>query len=543
VSAVQVTTISALRSLLARTSKRTRALLVGSTIGGTAARFGFLASAVLAGEGSIAAATALAFASGAALAGQRAVEARARVAVECDLHRAIARALVDGDVLAVRGHDAQRAVFEAEHQARALVSGRLTAFVADALACVVAAPLLARVLPGRVALVAVLALAILGLAIAVLRGVTARAQGRVFAALQRVYDTMLVAVEGRVELVARGAEDAYYRELEARLGEYSRIASRTALGSALVGRLPVAAAAATVATAAFVDGAMREALVRVVLGQALVLATCVPPVIGLVLAVHDTLRTVPALAPLLTVLAAPKRLETRNPGGARVELPAAISVEAVSFRYAEDQPLALAGVSVVWEPQSPLVVVGPNGSGKSTLLRLVLGLAIPQTGVIKIGSRGLDGVDLVEVRKKTAYLPQRPYLGEAYATVREALRLAAPNATDAAMLAALERAGFDKADPLGLLVGELSTGQRQRVALGRILLHEDSRLVLLDEPDANLDRDGILLVVELVEALVRSGKMVAVAAHSVELSKIKGVHLALEALRPEDKPAHPSPAR
>ena len=515
---------------------------MGSTVLGTFARLGFLASAVLANDGRYGVATGLGFLSGAILAGQRAVEGRARVAVECDLHRAIAHALVDGDVLAVRGQDPQRAVFEAEHQARTLLTGRLTALVADGIAAVAAVPLLVQTLPPRVALIAVIALGALVAVVSVLRGRTAREQRRVFAALQRVYDAMTVALEGRVELVARGGESAFYRELGARLGEYSRVASRSALGSALLGRAPVAAAAGIVAAAAFLDGALREQLVRVVLGQALVLAASVPPVIGLVLAVHETVRGVPALAPLLAVLRAEKRPEVKRPGGARVELPASISVEDVTFAYAADQPPALSGVSVAWAAESPLVIVGPNGSGKSTLLRLLLGLGAPQRGTIKLGARSLDGLDVVELRRKTAYLPQRPYLGEAYATVRDSLRLGVPLSTDDAMTSALERVGLGGANRLTDLVGELSIGQRQRVALARVLLQDDAKLVLLDEPDANLDRDGVLLVADLVEELSRQGKMVAVAAHNAELAQIQGVHVALTAAPREDKKRAPSPA-
>ena len=75
-------------------------------------------------------------------------------------------------------------------------------------------------------------------------------------------------------------------------------------------------------------------------------------------------------------------------------------------------------------------------------------------------------------------------------------------------------------------IGELSAGQRQRVALARIFL-QDAPIVLLDEPDANLDREGVRLVASLVTELVAAGKMVAIAAHA--LVDLAAAPLTLEA--------------
>jgi ATP-binding cassette subfamily C protein CydD len=71
-------------------------------------------------------------------------------------------------------------------------------------------------------------------------------------------------------------------------------------------------------------------------------------------------------------------------------------------------------------------------------------------------------------------------------------------------------------DPLAVGVDGLSVGERQRVALARMLCR-DAPIVLLDEPDANLDRAGIALVVDLVRELAARGKSVAFAAHTPEL--------------------------
>jgi ABC-type transport system involved in cytochrome bd biosynthesis fused ATPase/permease subunit len=80
---------------------------------------------------------------------------------------------------------------------------------------------------------------------------------------------------------------------------------------------------------------------------------------------------------------------------------------------------------------------------------------------------------------------------------------------------------------LDVVIGELSAGQRQRVALARVLLR-DASVYLLDEPDANLDRDGIRLVGELVSELVQRGRMIAIAAHTTELTSLAGTRVTLE---------------
>src|SRR6185312_16143225 len=98
---------------------------------------------------------------------------------------------------------------------------------------------------------------------------------------------------------------------------------------------------------------------------------------------------------------------------------------------------------------------------------------------VLVDGRPLEELDLEQLRRSASYLPQRPYLGEGYNTVRSAIALAV-DASDDAMLTALERVGL--ALPLATRLGELSAGQRQRLALARVLL-QDTPIVLVDEPD------------------------------------------------------------
>jgi ABC-2 type transport system ATP-binding protein len=155
---------------------------------------------------------------------------------------------------------------------------------------------------------------------------------------------------------------------------------------------------------------------------------------------------------------------------------------------------------------SIVLVAGSNGSGKTTLLRVVAGLA-QHSGTIE-----LDGRPVTEdpaSRADIGYLPQAVGLPE-WATVTEVLEL----------FGRLRRAqGPTPALPEGFLpaldqpIGELSGGQRQRVAFATALLGSP-RLLLLDEPVANLDEDGRASLFEVLRAARSRGTSVLIAAPS-----------------------------
>jgi ABC-type multidrug transport system fused ATPase/permease subunit len=344
-------------------------------------------------------------------------------------------------------------------------------------------------------------------------------------------DRAAFAVEARLEVVARGGEQAAMRSLDGAIDRYRSVARRAAWTSAMLGRAPLAAGLAAVILAVVADASYRDAVTSAVLGQALVLAACLPILLGVLFRANELVKIATAVAPLLDVLAAPPRPELAREGRTPPGLPADIAAGDVVFAYTAGASPTLRGVSLEWPAGEALFIEGPNGSGKSTLLRLLLALRAPQEGVITIGDADLNGLDLVELRGKIAYLPQRPYLGEAQATVRDTLCALGGEKPDSTLDAALARVGLAASVRRGALletrVGELSAGQRQRLALARVLL-QDAAIYLLDEPDANLDRAGIVLVGEIVRELVEQGRMVAVAAHTEELACVAGTRLTLK---------------
>ena len=236
-----------------------------------------------------------------------------------------------------------------------------------------------------------------------------------------------------------------------------------------------------------------------------------------------------ALAPVEMLVAGWKSLvEARSAWGRLAELLAAhppaepgtdlpapqgrLEIENVFFRVIRRASFALpAGES--------LGIIGPSASGKSTLARLIVGLWKPASGVVR-----LDGADVASwPREKLGphigYLPQDVELFAG--TVAENIaRLEEPDAPE--VIRAAQRAhvhemilrlpkGYDTE------VGEgLSPGQRQRIALARAL-YRNPRLVVLDEPNANLDHEGDQALLRTLAGLKEEGVTVVVIAHRPSL--------------------------
>ncbi len=177
--------------------------------------------------------------------------------------------------------------------------------------------------------------------------------------------------------------------------------------------------------------------------------------------------------------------------------------------------------TLVVRPGELLAVTGRSGAGKSTLLGLLLASLPPSSGTIRVGGVELAALDLDAWRAGVAWLPQRPLLFAG--TVAANVRFGEPDATDDEVARALRLsvADFVTGLPGGLhaTLGErgsgLSAGQRQRIALARVVLRtvrRDCRLVLLDEPTAHLDSaTEARVVAALVQAL--AGRTTVVATH------------------------------
>ncbi len=182
-----------------------------------------------------------------------------------------------------------------------------------------------------------------------------------------------------------------------------------------------------------------------------------------------------------------------------------------------DRP-ALRGVSFSVEPGEVLGVIGSSAAGKSTLLRLVAGVESPSAGSVTLDGYATSLWDRADLATHVGMMPQHAPLPDA--TIAETIaRLGAYK--PAAVIAAAKAAGlhrvigslpFGYATPLAEAGFMLSGGQRQRLALARALFGEPC-LVLLDEPDAQLDADGEATLAEVVAALKARGAAVVLTTH------------------------------
>jgi iron complex transport system ATP-binding protein len=172
-----------------------------------------------------------------------------------------------------------------------------------------------------------------------------------------------------------------------------------------------------------------------------------------------------------------------------------------------------------------LALVGPNGAGKTTLMRLLAGVWSPTEGSARLDDVDLRALPRRRAARRIAYVPQTSIPGADF-TVQELVAmgryphqgwLAAPAPGDRDAV----RTALARCDALHLAersAARLSGGELQRVWIARCLATE-ADLLVLDEPTANLDVAHVLEVMELLLALARSGRGVAIALHDLGLAR------------------------
>jgi ATP-binding cassette subfamily C protein len=194
-------------------------------------------------------------------------------------------------------------------------------------------------------------------------------------------------------------------------------------------------------------------------------------------------------------------------------------VENVSIVPPGDQKIVVQDVTIALDAGHGLGIIGPSGSGKSSLLRAIVGVWPPARGTVRLDSAAINQWSAEGLGRHIGYLPQDVELFDG--TVAQNICRHDPEAGAEAIIAAARQAGVHELivgmrDGYDTQIGshghELSAGQAQRIALARAL-YGDPFLLVLDEPNSNLDAEGDEALTRAIRAARGRGAIVIVVAH------------------------------
>lgn len=263
----------------------------------------------------------------------------------------------------------------------------------------------------------------------------------------------------------------------------------------------------------------QEASAGVMIATSILLGRAVQPVEQLVGSWRMLIEARAAYARLLELS---KSFDDRAP---RVQLPrpeGRLNVESVAYRAPGSDSPVLSNIAFSLAAGEALAVVGPSAAGKSTLARLLTGVWAPNAGHVR-----LDGIDVADwprdqLGPHIGYVPQDVELFDGTVADNiarldtvdsQSVVAAAMRANAHEMIVTLPK-GYDT--PVGEHGARLSPGQRQRVALARAL-YGNPQLVVLDEPNSNLDGGGEIALAQAMSALRSAGVTSVVITHRPSL--------------------------
>ncbi len=198
---------------------------------------------------------------------------------------------------------------------------------------------------------------------------------------------------------------------------------------------------------------------------------------------------------------------------------AILDVQSLSVVPPGETQAVLRGVTFQLGEGQALGIIGPSGAGKSTLARAIIGVWRPAAGKIRLDGAALDQYDPDVLGSYIGYLPQRVTLFEG--TIAENIARLQPKADSAKIVEAAQKAaahdmilrlpeGYDTR--VSTLGGRLSGGQIQRIGLARAL-YDNPVLLVLDEPNSNLDNDGTMALNIAIRSIKAAGGSVIIMAH------------------------------
>lgn len=210
------------------------------------------------------------------------------------------------------------------------------------------------------------------------------------------------------------------------------------------------------------------------------------------------------------------RLRSRRGAQRLASPPRRLVLSKLKHRYGEKLALDLEHHEV--DLGRPLLVTGENGAGKTTLTAILAGALEYRDGTVR-----LDGIDAREVSAEDiAFVPQHPLALPEF-SIADNAALVAPDGSEQGLRSLLDELGLER--PTSQPMRELSRGEQQRVAIARALLKRP-KLLILDEPDAWLDREGRERLVALLTR-ARDDMAIVVVSHREEFRRLGGTTLEL----------------
>ncbi|MCW7542125.1 type I secretion system permease/ATPase [Aquabacterium sp. A7-Y] len=202
----------------------------------------------------------------------------------------------------------------------------------------------------------------------------------------------------------------------------------------------------------------------------------------------------------------------------------ALSLEQVTLSLDVSRPPVIKRVSFSLAPGECLGLIGPSAAGKTTLVRLMLGLRTPQAGSVRLDGMELAGWPRDQLSGVIGYLPQDVELfsGSVAHNIAQLGPVDSERVVAAAQLAGVHEMILRLPQAYETELGDggcaLSGGQRQRIALARAV-YGNPRLVVLDEPNANLDSEGEDALSRAIEQLKQTGCTVVLVSHRPPLMR------------------------
>lgn len=381
-----------------------------------------------------------------------------------------------------------------------------------------------------------------GVAALVMQSLSRDADLRIAPLRAALADAVLEYLTRWETLRAFGADTRHRERVLALDAELRRAQSRQSGAAGSVAAIFTLGAGLTLLTALLV--AEPSFAVATITGPQLVMLVLVP------LAVFEVVAALPAaLSAWWRVRASADRIASIVPDEVPAELPVApatptslpagplaLRLRGVSARWPGDDSPAIAGIDLDLAPGDRLVVEGSSGAGKTTLAHVLVRF-LDHEGEYRLGGVDVHELHPDEVRRHVVLCEQSPHLFDE--SIRQNLLFARDDATDADLLAVLDRVGLGawcrERGGLDAPVGErgrlVSGGEAQRIALARALL-TDAPVLVLDEPTANVDPDRAeSLLDELLGAAAGPERAVLVISHTPVADRLVTARVRLHAAR------------